>query len=110
MWGMIEMSREIAIAESLSLEQAWALWCAGSLRAVLAMAIAQKAECECGNGGVGCFNSAHGQIREMLRKGWKPDGETLHAGNVYEEFTRAMKEREALELSTNRADGVISGE
>lgn len=85
------------------------MWCNGDIRTVSAMAVARMSECECGNAaGTSCFNSQHVQIREMMANGWKPDRETMHVGNIYDEFVRAMKLREATGLSTNGAGAVIS--
>jgi hypothetical protein len=109
MWGLLENARESFLIENISLEAGWQLWLAGSLRVVSAMSIAARNECECGNAaGTNCFNSTHAQIREMMAKGWKPNGETMHVGDIYDEFRREEKQRELLELSTDRAGAVIA--
>ena len=109
MWGLMENSRESFLIENVSLEAGWAMWCNGDIRTVSAMAVARRNECECGNAaGTSCFNSQHAQIREMMANGWKPDQETMHVGNIYDEFLRAMKLREATGLSTNGAEAVVS--
>lgn len=109
MWGLIENAKESFVIENISLEAAWALWCNGDIRLVSALAAARVNECECGNAaGTACFNSQHVQIREMMANGWKPDQETMHEGNIYDEFVRAMKLREEQGLSTNGAGAVIS--
>jgi hypothetical protein len=105
----MENAKESFVIEGLSLEAAWALWVSGDIRTVSALAVARRNECECGNAaGTSCFNSQHAQIREMMANGWKPDLETMHVGNIYDEFLRAMKLREETGLSTNGAEAVIS--